>query len=246
MSETLPSVVLFGASGGIGSETARLLRRDGFGVALVGRSAERLQALATEVDAPAIEADCSSLAEAEQAIAEAGAALGGVDAVVNCIGSLLLKPAHRTTEEEFEAVLRTNLHSAFSTLRAGAAAMKKGGSVVLLSTAAARLGLANHEAIAAAKAGVQGLALSAAASYASRGLRVNVVAPGLIETDMAAPILGSEVSRKASEGMHPLGRIGQPIEVARAIRFLVDPEQAFVTGQVLGVDGGLGTVRSRA
>lgn len=246
MSETLPSVVLFGASGGIGSETARLLRRDGFGVALVGRSAERLQALATEVDAPAFEADGCSFAEAEQAIAEAGAALGGVDAVVNCIGSLLLKPAHRTTEEEFEAVLRTNLHSAFSTLRAGAAAMKKGGSVVLLSTAAARLGLANHEAIAAAKAGVQGLALSAAASYASRGLRVNVVAPGLIETDMAAPILGSEVSRKASEGMHPLGRIGQPIEVARAIRFLVDPEQAFVTGQVLGVDGGLGTVRSRA
>jgi NAD(P)-dependent dehydrogenase (short-subunit alcohol dehydrogenase family) len=121
--------------------------------------------------------------------------------------------------------------------------MPDGGSVVLLSSVAARAGLANHEAVAAAKAGVAGLALSAAASYVSRGLRFNVVSPGLVQTPMTENITRSETARKASLDLHPLGRLGEPADIAAAIAYLLGPESGWVTGQTIGVDGGLSTLR---
>ena len=169
---------------------------------------------------------------------------GQLDGLVNCVGSILLKPAHRTSEQEWRATLAANLDTAFAAVSAGSAAMRKnGGSIVLLSSAAARGGLANHEAIAAAKAGVEGLALSAAASYARSGIRVNVVSPGLVRTPLAEPITNNPASEKASLAMHPLGRLGEPEDVARAIAWFLAPEQSWVTGQVLGVKGGLGSIR---
>jgi NAD(P)-dependent dehydrogenase (short-subunit alcohol dehydrogenase family) len=117
--------------------------------------------------------------------------------------------------------------------------------VVLVSSAAARTGLANHEAIAAAKAGVIGLTQSAAASYAARRLRVNCVAPGLVRTPLTARITATPAGEQASLGMHALGRLGEPEDVAGAIAYLLSPAAAWVTGQVVGVDGGLGTVRAR-
>jgi 3-oxoacyl-[acyl-carrier protein] reductase len=116
---------------------------------------------------------------------------------------------------------------------------------VLVSSAAARLGLANHEAIAAAKAGVIGLTLSAAATYAARGLRVNCVAPGLVRTPLTARITGSPAATQASLAMHALGRLGEPEDVTAAIAFLLSPEASWVSGEVLGVDGGLATLRVR-
>ncbi|MEP7216365.1 MAG: SDR family oxidoreductase, partial [Anaerolineaceae bacterium] len=120
-----------------------------------------------------------------------------------------------------------------------------GGSIVLMSSAAARIGIANHEAIAAAKAGVAGLALSAAATYAPRGVRINVVAPGLVRTPLSARIVDNAASLKVSESMHALGRIGEADDVASLIEYLLAPAQRWVTGQVFGVDGGLGTLRTR-
>lgn len=147
---------------------------------------------------------------------------------------------------EWRQTLSANLDTAFATVRAGSAAMmRSGGSIVLMSTAAASVGLANHEAIAAAKSGVEGLALSAAASYARRGIRVNVVAPGLVRTPLSEALTRSEATEKASVSMHALGRLGEPEDVARAIAWLLDSEQSWVTGQVLGVDGGLGSVRAQ-
>jgi NAD(P)-dependent dehydrogenase (short-subunit alcohol dehydrogenase family) len=123
--------------------------------------------------------------------------------------------------------------------------MTDGGSIVLVSSAAGRTGLSNHEAIAAAKAGIIGLTQSAAASYAARGIRVNCVVPGLVRTPLTARITGNETALKGSVAMHALGRVGEASDIASAIRWLLDPAQSWVTGQVLGVDGGLATVRSR-
>lgn len=110
--------------------------------------------------------------------------------------------------------------------------------------AVAKHGLANHEAIAAAKGGVAAMALSAAATYAPKNIRINCVSPGLIDTPLAARITRSEPALKASTAMHALRRIGRPGEVATAIEFLLHPSNSFITGQNLGVDGGLGSVRA--
>ncbi len=239
------SVLILGASGGIGSALARRLASAGTRLVLAGRDPARLEAVAAETGGTTFVLDATKPAEVEAAAAKAVELHGRLDGLASCVGSILLKPAHLTSEEEWDSVVTTNLKSAYSAVRAAARAMAAGGSVVLVSSAAARLGLANHEAIAAAKAGVIGLALSAAASYAPKGLRVNAVAPGLVRTAMTARITANEAALKASTAMHALGRVGEPEDVASAIAWLLDPAQSWVTGQVIGVDGGLATLRSR-
>ena len=239
------AVLILGAAGGIGGALARRLAGQGAKLVLAGRDASRLEALAAETGGTPFVLDATKPAEVEAAAAKAVEAHGRLDGLANCVGSILLKPAHLTSEEEWDGVVSTNLKSAYAAVRAAARAMTAGGSVVLVSSAAARLGLANHEAIAAAKAGVIGLTLSAAATYAPKGLRVNAVAPGLVRTPMTARITGNETALKASTAMHALGRVGEPEDVASAIAWLLDPAQSWVTGQVIGVDGGLATLRSR-
>ncbi|NDC75783.1 SDR family oxidoreductase, partial [bacterium] len=143
--------------------------------------------------------------------------------------------------------LDLNLNSAFYGLRAAVGPMQTqgAGAIVLLSSVAASTGLPGHEAIAAAKSGIEGLVRAAAASYASRNIRINAIAPGLIDTPLAASLLGNPAARAFSEKMHPLGRVGTPGNVASAIAYLLTPEADWVTGQVWGVDGGLGAVRPR-
>jgi NAD(P)-dependent dehydrogenase (short-subunit alcohol dehydrogenase family) len=236
------AVVVLGATGGIGSETARRLHGRGARLHLVARGEARLKEMAGVLEATYTVADATRFAEVEGAVRQAGAVYG----LVNCVGSILLKPAHATSEDEWHATLQLNLTSAFAAVRAAAKATgNAGGSVVLLSSAAARYGLANHEAVAAAKAGVIGLTLSAAATYAPKNLRVNCVAPGLVDTPLSARITGNPASLEASRSMHALGRIGSPAQVAAAIEYFLDPLNDWVTGQVLGVDGGLGSVRPR-
>jgi 3-oxoacyl-[acyl-carrier protein] reductase len=150
------------------------------------------------------------------------------------------------SEAELAEQVAQNLTTAFNVVRAGSKAMmNSGGSIVLVSSVAATMGLASHEAVAATKAAVEGLARSAAASYAARGIRVNCVAPGLTRTPMTERITANEASLKVSTAMHPLGRIGDPADIASAIAWLLAPETGWVTGQTLGVDGGLSRVRSR-
>ncbi|KTD47040.1 oxydoreductase [Legionella rubrilucens] len=170
---------------------------------------------------------------------------GDIQGVVNCSGSLLLKAAHMTSQEQYQSVINASLTTAFATVRAAGLTMKQGGSVVLISSAAATIGLANHEAIAAAKSALIGLARSAAATYANTNLRFNVVAPGLVASPLTAGLLNNELALNASKAMHPLGRVGRPDDIARAILFLMDPQNNWITGQVLGVDGGLGSVRAK-
>lgn len=225
--------LLIAASSAIGQSTAALLRAAGDEVITTARDADRI--------APDIVLDATDFAAVDRAVAEAGP----LDGVACFAGSMLLKPAHLTSREQLDEVLAASLVTAFATVRAAGRHLRGGGSVVLVSSAAALAGLSNHEAIAAAKAGVIGLALSAAASYAPQSLRVNAVAPGLTQTPLTAGLTANEQSRRVSEGMHALGRLGVPEDVARAVAFLLDPANAWITGQVLGVDGGLGHVRPK-
>jgi len=227
--------------GGTGAALARRLAPRGHQLLLLGRNGDKLAALCAEINAQYAVVDLTHLDAVEAAVST----FGPIDGIVNCAGSILLKPAHITSEAEFQQTLDTNLKTAFVALRAGVKNMPGGGSVVLISTAAARMGYANHEAIAAAKAGVMGLGLSAAATYAGRNIRVNCVAPGLVDTPLASRITGNEAALKASSAMHALGRIGQPEDVASMIEFLLDPSNSWITGQVFGVDGGLGTLRAK-
>jgi len=237
--------VVLGATGGIGSALTRRLRAHGSQVLAAGRNAELLEALAAETGAIPFVLEARRAAEVKASLATALDRFGHLDGVASCVGSLLLKPAHLTSQDEFDSTIATNLGSAFATVHAAASVMKRGGSVVLVSSAAARLGLPHHEAIAAAKAGIIGLVLSAAATYAGQGLRVNCVAPGLVETPLTARITGSAPAAKASMAMHALGRFGIPGDVASAIEWFLASEQSWVTGQVLGVDGGLASARAR-
>ena len=242
-----PVVLLLGASGGIGSALARRLAARGARLVLAARDADRLAALADETGGVAVALDAADpdavKAAAERAVAE----FGRLDGAANLVGSILLKPAHLTSPDEFEATIRLNLTTAFNLVRAATKAMYgTGGAVVLMSSAAAGIGMANHEAIAAAKAGVEGLARSAAATYAPRGIRVNAVAPGLVRTPLAARLLTSEAAEAASAAMHPLGRVGEAAEIADAVDWLLDGTRSgWVTGQTLRIDGGLSTVRPR-
>lgn len=238
--------LIIAAGSAIGSSVARRLAADGATLVLAARDPSRVEALAADLDAQVVQADATSFEDVERCAREAAARNGRLDGVLNCAGSILLKPAHLTTADELSQVLTTNLVSAFATVRAAALVMRQtGGSIVLISSAAAQIGLPNHEAIAAAKAGVIGLMRSAAASYASSGIRVNAVAPGLVDTPLSRSITTNETALKASIAMHPLGRIGTPEDIASAVHWLLGPDSAWVTGQVIGVDGGLADLKGR-
>ena len=238
--------VILGSTGSVGSELSRRLVKAGHKVMLGGRDQEKLNQLSTELDSPKCRIEATEPQTIDECLKQAEANFGSVDGVVNCIGSVMLKPAHLTSDEEWAQTLSVNLTSAFITVRSAAQVMRKnGGSVVLISSAAARAGIANHEAIAAAKAGVAGLTLSAAATYASRGIRVNAVAPGLVKSNMTRHLWESEAAEATSISMHALDRLGEPADVASLIEWLVNPENSWMTGQILGIDGGLASVIPR-
>jgi NAD(P)-dependent dehydrogenase (short-subunit alcohol dehydrogenase family) len=241
-----PAYLILGATGGIGSELSRQLAERGARLMLGARSSANLEKLASGLQAHHFALDATEKDQVERCVEETVNTYGRLDGIVNCVGSVLLKPAHLTSDEEWASILAVNLTSAFITVRAAARAMRRGGgSIVLISSAAARVGIANHEAIASAKAGIIGLVLSASATYAKNNIRLNCVAPGLVRTPMTEHITTNEASLKISLAMHPLGRLGEPSDVASLIAWLLDPNQGWITGQVFGVDGGLGTLHAR-
>lgn len=192
------------------------------------------------------ECDLTDFDAVADALTAARDALGGLTGLVNCAGSILLKPAHLTSRSDFDNTIASNLLTAFAAVRGAKAVFgREGGSVVLVSSAAARLGMGNHEAIAAAKAAIEGLVRSAAATYAPSGIRFNAVAPGLVDTPLAERIVASPAARKLSETLHPLGFLGRAEDVAAAMAWFLDPAQRWITGQILGVDGGLASVQPR-
>jgi 3-oxoacyl-[acyl-carrier protein] reductase len=242
----MTSIAILGSTGTIGSALAKQLVAGGRRVLLVGRDRDKLAALSAELNQPFAAIDLTASRSLEEALLEQSERCGGYDGLVNCIGSLLLKPAHSTSDEEFRHVVETNLFTAFATVRAGAKLLRKrGGSIVLFASAAAEIGIANHEAIAAAKGGVIGLARSAAATYASHNIRINVISPGLVRTQLTRRIWENPTSAAASTDLHALGRLGEPEQVASLAEWLLDSRNDWITGQVIGLDGGLSRLQPR-
>ena len=233
-----------GARGGIGREVVARLCAAGHRVAAVGREAATLSGV--EADAH-IEADTTTPEGAAAALAACREQLGSAPAwLAHCVGSTLIAPLHRTSAAQYREVLRVNLDSAVYMLQAWVEAMRLAGThgaAVLASSVVARIGVANHEAIAAAKGGVEALARSAAATYAPIGLRINVVAPGLTDTPMTSGMLRLDAMREGAGRQYPLGGIQTPAQVADTIVWLLSEGAARITGQVIAVDGGFTTVR---
>jgi NAD(P)-dependent dehydrogenase (short-subunit alcohol dehydrogenase family) len=234
--------LITGASGGIGRALARQLHAQGHRVAAVGRDAGRL----TDVEAAArIAADTSTPEGSALAIAACQEALGAAPTLLaHCVGSTLIAPLHRTRADAYREVMRVNLDSAVFMLQAWIAGLHgTPGAAVFASSVVARIGVANHEAIAAAKGGVEALVRSAAATYAAQGLRINAVAPGMTETPMTAGMLKMPAMREGAARQYPLGGMQTAGQVAEVMAWLLGDSAARLTGQVIAVDGGFTTVR---
>lgn len=235
-------VLITGAAGGIGRALSRQLHAQGLRVAAVGRDAHRL----ADVEAYArIVADTTTPEGAAQAVSSCQDLLGASPALLaHCVGSTLIAPLHRTQAQAYREVMRVNLDSAFFMLQAWIAALQGApGAAVLASSVVARIGVANHEAIASAKGGLEALVRSTAATYAAQGLRINAVAPGMTDTPMTANMLKMPAMREGAARQYPLGGIQSAEQVADVMAFLLGDGAARLTGQVLAVDGGFTTVR---
>jgi NAD(P)-dependent dehydrogenase (short-subunit alcohol dehydrogenase family) len=235
--------LITGARGGIGRALAAQLKAAGLRVAAVGRDAQALADIPADAH---IAADTSTPEGAAAAIARCKEMLGTPARLAHAVGSTLIAPLHRTSAAAYREVMRVNLDSAVFMLQAWIEAMRaeaQPGAAVLASSVVARIGVANHEAIAAAKGGVEALVRSAAATYAANGLRINAVAPGMTDTPMTAGMLKVDAMREAAGRQYPLGGVQTAAQVADVMAWLLSDAASRITGQVIAVDGGFTQIR---
>ena len=231
------TALVTGASKGIGRAIAAELARAGAAVVVGYRSGqEEAEALAAELGGRAIQADVSSADEAARLVEEAG----DLDILVNNAGLTRDGLLARMPDDDWRTVIETNLSSCFYTCRAVARPMmkKRGGSIVNVSSIVGVHGNWGQTNYAASKAGIIGFTKSLARELGSRGVRANVVAPGYVKTQLT-DVLPEEATAAMLQNT-PLGRLGEPEDIAGAVRFLCSDEASFITGEVLLVDGGLG------
>lgn len=239
------TAVVTGGSRGIGRAVCLELARGGANVALCYAGNEAAaQETATAIEALgakalAVRCDVSDAAQAESLVRQAVEAFGAVDILVNNAGITRDGLLMRMPEADFDTVISANLKGAFLCMKAVARLMirRKYGRIVNLSSVVGLRGNAGQVNYAASKAGVIGMTKSLAKELASKGVTVNAVAPGFIETDMTAAM--QEAARMAVQASIPMGRPGAAEDVAHAVAFLASEEAAYITGQVLAVDGGM-------
>jgi len=240
-----PKVVIYGGSGGIGSATGRILRARGYDLHLVGRSEDKLAAMEAELDAPFTIGDVCDGQLFSRVAKDAGKPLDGL---VYAVGTINLRSLRRLTEDDFLNDFRINALGAALAIQAALPALKKSegrASVVLYSSVAALQGFAFHGSIGMAKAAVNGLTLSLANELAPK-VRVNAIAPSITRTPLAEGILSNEQMAASIAKLHALQRLGTPEDIAALTAFLLSPEADWITGQIIGVDGGRSTLRTKS
>lgn len=241
-----PAALVTGGGRGIGRAICLELAKAGFDVcinyaassAAAEQTAEECKAFG--VQAVALQADVTNHAECQTLVDTAAKTFGRLDVLVNNAGVNADKLILRMQEADFDKVIDTNLKGAFFCSKAACKLMmrQRYGRIINLSSVVGLHGNAGQSNYAASKAGLIGLTKSLAKEFAARGVTVNAVAPGFIETDMTAAM--PEAAKTAALAAVPAGRIGAPAEVAHAVAFLASEEAAYITGQVLCVDGGMG------
>ena len=227
------NILLIGASSGIGHAVAQRILDEGGTVYVAGRTKPDLDVNFMEWDATAPQAGAfDSLPDQ-------------LHGFVYCAGTINLKPFARLSLDDFESDWKINVLGAVAALQPNINRLKKAKSsgVVFFSSVAATTGLSFHASIASAKSAIEGLAVALAAEYAASGIRFNVVAPSLTDTPLAGNLLSTDDRREASAKRHPLGRFGTPDDIANAATFLISEEASWITGQILGIDGGLGNLK---
>lgn len=229
-------ILLIGGNSGIGAAALDRLRRDGYRLTVAARRPSEIAGCSHSSVQPFDASDPKPLLDLPDAL----------DGVVYFPGTIQLKPFHRLKREDFLRELEVNFLGAVDVLQQALPSLKRAASgsasVVLFSSVAATTGMPFHAGIASAKAAVEGLMRSLAAEWAPK-IRVNVIAPSLTDTPLAASLLGSAERVEAAAKRHPLQRIGQPDEVAECVAFLLGEGSRFMTGQVIAMDGGLSSVR---
>ena len=230
-----------GSTRGIGRSIAETLAGAGARVAVVGRDLAKAQAAAAEIghDAKGFACDVSDTAQVTALVAAVEAAFGTLDILVNNAGVTKDNVVMRLKDEDWDTVIDANLRGAFASIRAASRGMMKrrSGRIINISSVVGVIGNRGQANYAASKAGLIGLTKSVAKELASRNILCNAVAPGFIATDMTAA-LGPEQT-KALESQIPLERLGRPEDIAAAVAFLASDHAAYITGQVLVVDGGM-------
>ncbi len=231
------NILVIGGTSGIGLSLVNLLKTNNATVYVVSRSKPD----GFPNDIKHLQADITGNLDAMAAFLP-----GQLHGFVYSVGSINLKPFNRLTEDDFLNDYRINVLGAVRAVQQSLKQLKQAGSasVVLISSVAARIGMPYHTSIASAKAAVEGMALSLAAELAPQQIRVNVVAPSLTDTPMAQNLLASPEKREASAKRYPLSRFGRPEDISQAIAFLLSDESSWITGQVIGIDGGLAKLRT--
>jgi 3-oxoacyl-[acyl-carrier protein] reductase len=233
-----------GGAQGIGKVTALLLASKGAHVAVSDINMEGAMHAAKEIEGLgrkglALEGDVSSPADAERIVGETVEHLGGIDILVNNAGITRDRLLLRMTEEDWDAVLNVNLKGTFNCTKAAVRHMMKhkSGRIVNIASVVGEMGNAGQANYAASKAGIIGLTKSIAREYAQRGISVNAIAPGYIETPMTEAL--SDKVKEELKAQIPMARLGTPMDVANAVYFLVSDASSYITGQVLNVNGGI-------
>ncbi len=236
--------IIVGATGGVGQALARRVVAAGRPAHLVARNPDRLGALAAELKASHAVADVLDADALKAAIEAAGQPVAGL---AYCVGTINLKPFSRLGDSDFETDFRLNAVGAARSVQAALPGLKAAAGtpgVLFFSTVAVAQGFTAHASVAMAKGAVEGLTLALAAELAPK-VRVNAIAPSLTRTPLARALTSSEQMANAIAQMHAIPRLGEPDDIAAIGAFLLSPEASWITGQIIGVDGGRSTLRTR-